>query len=160
MSKRLIALLAAVAAIGMIAAGCGGGGSDASSETSATIGKAEFLKKGNAICAKGNEEIDEAFESFAKKNNLSEKKAPSGAELKDFSEETLVPTAHRQLKEIQALGLPKGAEQEAKAVFAAVEEALGELEADPSVLTKEGQDPFAKANKLSRELGLTKCGEE
>lgn len=158
MNKRLLVLLAGALMGSLLIAGCGGSNDNSTSTT--TLSKAQFLKQGNAICAEGNKEIDESFESFAKENHLSPKKAPSGAELKNFSEETLVPTVHRQLNEIKALGLPEGAEEEAEAVFAAVEEATEEVEANPTVLTEENNEPFAKANKLSRELGLTKCGEE
>ena len=155
---RIIALLAIVAATGLVAAGCGGG-SDTTSEGSATIGKAEFLAKGNAICAKGNKEIGETFESFVKKHHLSEKEPPNPAEMEEVSEQVL-PIIQKQLSEVRALGLPQGSEKEAEAVFAAVEEGLEEVEEDPSILAEEKGEPFEKANRLSREIGLTKCGEE
>ncbi len=157
MSKRLIALLTAVAAVGLIVAGCGASSSNGT--TSASIGKAEFLKKGNTICAKGNEEIGETFENFAKEHNLSEKNPPSKAEIKEVSEE-VVPLIRKQVKGVEAIGLPEGAEQEAEETFNAVDAALAELEEDPSLVAEETSEPFAKANKLARELGLTKCGEE
>jgi hypothetical protein len=156
-SKRLFALLAALAALGLIVAGCGASSSNGT--TSASIGKAEFLKKGNAICAKGNEEIGETFENFAKEHHLSEKNPPNKAELEEVSKE-VTPVIRRQLNGIRALGLPEGAEQEAEEVFEAVEEGLEEVEQNPTVLAEEEGEPFEKANELSREIGLTKCGEE
>jgi hypothetical protein len=66
----------------------------------------------------------------------------------------------KQIDEIRALGIPSGDEQEVEAIFAAAEEALKETEEDPSVFGQGGVGPFAKANKLSREYGLTVCGSE
>src|SRR5206468_1627214 len=51
------ALLISVLSAGLIVAGCGGNGNDNPTTTSS---KAEFLKKGNAICRKGNQRINKA----------------------------------------------------------------------------------------------------
>lgn len=156
MSKRFIALLAALAALALIIAGCGGG-SD-STETTSSLTKAEFVKQGNAICAKGNEEIEEAFEEFGKEHGFSKEKEPSKAELEEAVETVLIPKISKEIESIRALGPP---DEEAEAVLDAAEEALEKGEEDPKqFLKEENAGPFAKANKLSREYGLTKCGEE
>ncbi|MGN6216529.1 MAG: hypothetical protein ACTHN7_06170 [Solirubrobacterales bacterium] len=153
MSKRLVALLAAHAAHAMIVAGCGSGGI---TETTSSLSKAEFVKKGNAICAEGSKEINEGFEKFAKENGLSEKKRPPQAKLEEGIETVVIPGIRKEIEGIRALGPP---DEEAEAVLAAAEEALEEGEEDPSLLAKEeSAGPFAKVNKLSREYGLTKCG--
>jgi len=155
-SKRFIALLAALAALALIIAGCGGG-SD-STETTSSLTKAEFVKQGNAICAKGNEEIEEAFEEFGKEHGFSKEKEPSKAELEEAVETVLIPKISKEIESIRALGPP---DEEAEAVLDAAEEALEKGEEDPKqFLKEENAGPFAKANKLSREYGLTKCGEE
>jgi hypothetical protein len=155
-SKRFVALLAALAALALIVAGCGGG-SD-STESTTSLSKAEFVKQGNAICAKGNEEIEEGFEEFGKEHGLSEKKEPSKAELEEAVETVVVPKITKELESIRALGPP---DEEAEAALDAAEEALEKGEEDPSQFFKEeNAGPFAKANKLAREYGLTKCGEE
>lgn len=159
MSRRLIAVVVAVAALAMIVAACGGG-SD-STETASSISKAEFVKKGNAICAKGEKEVEDGVEKFAEKNNLSERNPASSKQVEELAEKILVPAVRKQLNELRALGIPSGDEEEVEAIFAAVEEALKETEEDPSVFGQEGGvGPFAKANKLSREYGLTVCGSE
>jgi hypothetical protein len=158
-SKRVIALLAALAALALIGAGCGGG-SD-STETTSSLTKAEFVKKGNAICAKGNEEIEEGFEKFGKEHDFSEKKEPSKPELEEAVETVLIPRIRKQVEDIRALGTPAEGGAEAEAILDAAEEALEKGEEDPTLFLKEENGgPFAKANKLSREFGLTKCGEE
>ena len=113
----------------------------------------EFAKQGNAICAKGNKEIEANFEEFAKKHNLSEKSQPTEAELSEFSEEILVPTVRKQLSEIRALGIPSGDEGEVEGILSAVEEALEEAEKNPAILAEEEAAAFKKVNKLSREYG-------
>jgi hypothetical protein len=159
-SKPLIALSAAVALLAIVVAGCGGG-SDSNSSTEAgtsSLTKAEFVKQGNAICAKGSKEINEGFEQFVEENGLSKTKAPSKAVQEEAVEKVLIPKIRKEVENIRALGPP---DEEAEAVLDAAEEALEKGEEDPiQFLKEESAGPFAKANKLSREYGLTKCGEE
>jgi hypothetical protein len=156
MSKRVIALLAALAALALIVAGCGSGGG--STEGTSSLTKAEFVKKGNAICAKGNEEIEKGFEEFRKEQGFSKNEKPSNAVLEEAVETVLVPRIGKEIENIRALGPP---DEEAEAVLDAAEEALEKGEENPKLFLKEeSTGPFAKANKLSREYGLTKCGEE
>lgn len=156
MSKRLFALLGALAALAIIVAGCGGG-SD-STESTSSLTKAEFVKQGNAICAKGNEEIEEGFEKFGKEHGFSKEKEPSKAELEEAVETVVIPSVNNEVESIRALGPP---DEEAEAVLDAAEAALEKGEEDPEqFLKEESAGPFAKANKLAREYGLTKCGEE
>jgi hypothetical protein len=155
-SKRFVALLAALAALALIVAGCGGG-SDGT-ETTSSLTKAEFVKKGNAICADVNEEIEEGFEEFGKEHGLSKTKAPSKAVQEEAVEAVLIPRISKEIASIRALGPP---DEEAEAVVDAAEEALEKGEEDPTVFLKpESAGPFAKVNKLARGYGLTKCGEE
>lgn len=159
MSKRFVALLAALAALALIVAGCGGG-SDSTEGTTA-LSKAEFVKQGNAICAKGSKEIEEGFEKFGKEQGFSKNKQPSKAELQEGIETIVIPKIQKEIAGIRALGIPAEEGAEAEAVLDAAEEALEEGEENPSLLLKEeSAGPFAKANKLAREFGLTKCGEE
>jgi hypothetical protein len=156
-SKRIIALLAALAALALIVAGCGGGSS--STESTSSLSKAEFLKEGNAVCAKGNEEIEETFESFAKEHNLSEKNPPSEDELQEVASEIL-PIISNQIEGVRDVGIPSEGGQGIEDALNAAEEALEEAEEDPTAFTGEKDDPFKKANKMATEVGLTACGEE
>jgi hypothetical protein len=157
-SKRFVALLAALAALALIVAGCGGGSS--STASTSALSKAEFVKQGNAICAKGNEEIEEGFEKFVKENNIKPNKKPTKAQQTEAAEEILLPTVRKQVEGIRALGLPSEGEEEADNVLKAAEKGLEEAEEDPSSAATENGKQFAEANKLAREFGLTKCGEE
>jgi hypothetical protein len=157
LSKSLVVLLAAVAAIAMIVAGCGG--SSDSSESTSSLTKAQFLKQGNAVCAKGNKEIQEGFEEFEKESG-SQNKQPTKAQLTEAIETIVLPGVGKQVEGIKALPAPNGEEAEVEAITDAAEEALEKGEEDPVALTTEKADPFAKANKLANEYGLVKCGEE
>jgi hypothetical protein len=129
-------------------------------ETTSSLTKAAFVKKGNAICAKSEEEVAAGVEKLAKENNALEKKPLSAKQMEAVAGEVLVPTVRKQLNEIRALGIPSGDEQEVEAIFAAVEEGIEKTEEDPSAFAEGGSGPFVKANKLAREYGLTVCGSE
>lgn len=161
MSRHFFALVAAIATLAMAFGGCGSGGdSTDTAEGTSSVSKAEFVKKGNAICTKAEKEVEEGVEEFAKENNLSARKPPSEKQVEELAEELIVPSVRKQLMELRALGTPSGGAEELQAIFAAVEGALKETEENPSVFGKGGVGPFAKANKLSREYGLTVCGAE
>jgi len=155
LSKSLIALLVAVSAIAMIVAGCGG--SSDSSESTSSLTRAEFVKQGNAICAKGNKEIQEGFEEF--EQEVGSQKQPTKAQLTEAIETIVLPAVREQVEGVQDLGAPSGEEAKVEAITDSAEEALEEGEEDPASLTSEKADPFAKANELANEYGLTKCGE-
>lgn len=156
MSKALVVALAAFAAIAMIVAGCGGGGDSTTDSSSLT--KAEFLKQGNAVCAKGNKEIEEGFQEFEKENGL-QNKQPTKAQLTEAIETIVLPAVRDQVEGIEALGAPSGEEAKVEAITDAAGEAAEEGEEDPASLTSEKADPFAEANELANEYGLVKCGE-
>lgn len=156
MSKALVLALAAFAAIAMIVAGCGGGGDSTTDSSSLT--KAEFLKQGNAVCAKGNKEIEEGFEEFEQENGL-QNKQPTKAQLTEAIETVVLPAVRDQVEGIEALGAPSGEEAKVEAITDAAGEAVEEGEEDPASLSSEKADPFAEANELANEYGLVKCGE-
>jgi hypothetical protein len=143
----------------MIAAGCGSSDDSTDSTSSSSLTKAEFLKQGNAICAKGEKELNEEFEKFAEEENLSENKQPTKAQLTKATEEVFLPIIKEQVEGIRDLGAPSGEEEQVDEVVTAAEEALEKGEEDPASLANEKEDPFADANKLANDYGLTKCGE-
>lgn len=159
MGKPLMSLLAAVVALALIA-GCGGGSDSSTEATTSSMTKAAFLKKGNAICAKGNKEIEQGFEEFGKEHKFSKTNEPTQAELEEAAEEVLIPNIRKELDGIRALGAPSGEEAEVEKILAAAEKGLKKGEEDPGVMIKEGEGPFKEANQLAREFGLTTCGEE
>ena len=153
-TKRLIPLLLAVLAIALVAAGCGSSKKSGESGSS-KITKAEFLRKGNAICAQGNKELD----AQGKKLFAGQKSKPTKAQIAEFAKKYAIPSVEKQVNGIRALGAPAGDEDKVKAILDAADEGVAKLKQDPAALAaSEGSDPFAKANKLARDYGLTVCG--
>jgi len=142
-------LLTAALSIGVVAAGCGGGDDN--------LTKAEFLKQGNAICKKGNQQINKAaHETFTKK------KYPNGpppkSVQKKFATDTLIPTIQKEIDGVKALGAPKGDEAKVKAIVDSAQAALDKGKKDPTVLLSNGPGPFKQSNQLTKAYGLTACG--
>jgi hypothetical protein len=161
LSKRLIAMLAAVLAVAIVAAGCGSSsdtGSSDTTETAAALSKAAFVKKADAICTVGNESIENEADEFAKENNVNTEK-PTQAEKEEVIVAVVAPSVRKQGEEIAELGTPSGDEEAVEAIVAAVEEGADELEAEPKLLI-DGENPLAKGSKLAKSYGLKVCGEE
>jgi hypothetical protein len=152
LSKRLIAMLAGVVAIAVIVAGCG-----SSSDNSLT--KAEYVKQGDAICKKGNTEIETDVKAYAKQHNISLKSKPTEAQLAELSENVVIPGVRNQLEGLRDLSPPSGDEGAANELLDALGEGLEKGEEDPAVFVSSG-DPLAKANKMAKELGFKECGQE
>jgi hypothetical protein len=128
-----------------VAAGCGSSDNE--------VSKSEFLKKGNAICKKGNKEIEQEANKTFKKGQ-----EPSPEELKKFATETLVPNVRGQVEDLRALDKPKADKDKVDAILDEADAAVAKGEKDPLVLTNDQKDPFKKANKLANNYGLTACG--
>jgi hypothetical protein len=137
-------LCLAVLAVGLVAAGCGGGEDH--------LTKAEFLKQGNAVCKKGNDQIDKAA------NQTFGKKHPSQAELNTFANDTLIPVVQQEIDGIRDLNPPSEDADQVNAIVDEAQAALDKGKDDPSLLTSEKADPFKKANQLANDYGLKECG--
>ena len=160
MKKPVIVLLAALVALAVVAiAGCGSSSSSDSTESTASLSKAEFLKKGNAVCKEGNESINSEFEEFDKENNLSETAEPPKEVQEEAVEQVLIPAINRQIEEVKALGTPEGDEGELAELISAEEGVVEEAEENPLLLF-ETTPKQKEANKLATDYGLTVCGEE
>jgi hypothetical protein len=143
----------AMLTVGLVAAGCGSSGSSGSTSTTA-LTKTEWLKKANAICKKGNQQINAGAQKVFPKS----KGKPSPAELNKFATGTLIPSVQSQIDQINALGAPKGDEAKVTAILNSAQAALDKGKKDPALLTTNGPGPFKKTNQLSTAYGLTTCG--
>jgi hypothetical protein len=146
---RTLSCVAATAliAVGALVAGCGG------DDDEDAIGKSEFIAKADAICKKGDKEIETtANEVFG-----GQQEQPSQAQIADFGAETVVPNIEQQIADIRDLGAPAGDEDQVDAILTAAEEATDEVKDDPQLLAGQG-DPYAEANRLAKAYGLKECG--
>ena len=165
MFLRITALLALALATGLIAAGCGdddddttttttsstttAGATGATGATGEPLSKEEFIAEADAICKAGTKEIQSAGEDF-----FPEGGSPGQAEEETFTTDVVVPNIQGQVDAIRALTPPEGDEEAVTAILDAAQEAIDELEDDPS-----GQNnPFAEADQLAQDYGLEVCG--
>jgi hypothetical protein len=152
-SPRLLAV--ALAAFGLLLVGCGGGGNGA--ETTGTLTKAQFLKQGNAICAKGTKEFGKGDVAFWKQHGGPQANA-SQALTNELQLTVVLPIRKRELREIRALGTPKGDEPYVEKMLAAWEEGIQTGEEEPASLDSGGPNyAFYKSYSMGIDYGLTKC---
>jgi hypothetical protein len=147
-----LALLSILAA-GLLAAGCGSSKTTTTTATTAALTKAEFLKKGNAICKKGNQQIGNVAQQ-----TFSRKKKPSRAQQIKFTTQTVIPSVQSQINQIRALGAPSGDQAKVNAIVTGAQSALDKAKKNPALLTSNGPGPFKKTNQLATSYGLTVCG--
>ena len=155
MNKASLAALAALVALAAVVTGCGGGGD--TTEATVTLTKTEFIKQGDAICKKGNEESEKEAEEFAEDNDFELEKA-SKEQLEEAVSEVLVPSLERQTEELGELGAPEGDEDKVEAIIVSLEDATGEIEDDPGLVFQDGV--LKKPSQLADSYGFKVCGEE
>jgi hypothetical protein len=155
-SKRLIAALFGVLAIALVA-GCGSS-DDTSSDSDSALSKAAFIKQGDAICTKGDQQIETEANEFAEENDVDTEK-PTKAQQEEVISTVVAPAIRQQAEEIADLGAPSGDEETIEAMVAAVGRGADELEEDPGAVL-DGKNPLQEGSKLARAYGFTSCGEE
>jgi hypothetical protein len=135
-------------------AGCGSSSSTTTSTAMATISKAEFVAKGNAICAAGNKSQEAALNAFFKAHAANQK--PTKAQEAQAVETILAPSVKAQISAVENIGSPSGQEQQVKTALESSKAALKTVEANPEEAFSK-QDPFHTAGTQLHALGLTKC---
>ncbi|MFL5874113.1 MAG: hypothetical protein ACJ75T_11680 [Solirubrobacterales bacterium] len=161
MSKRLILLLGGVLALALVAAGCGSS-DDSTTDTvdvSVTVTKPELIKQGDAICKKGNEEIQADFEQFAKENGISKGKEPNKAQTMEIFERVIIPNLGTQSELIRRIGAPEEDAEQIEEMLDSLDAAVEEVEDDPEALFDAEEDPFAEANEKAQAYGFSECGQ-
>src|SRR5262245_47560234 len=143
---RLGAAIPLLLGVGVVA-GCGGGSGD-------RLTQEEFLQQGNAICAKGNQDIETAGASaFATPGE------PTEAEVRAFGENVIFPNVEEMLDQLRALSPPKEDEEQVDQILDEAQAALDKVKADPALLAQ--NSGFDEADRLASAYGLTACaGEE
>jgi hypothetical protein len=148
MKRRIGAGFASLALAGTIVAGT------AAAAFTDSLSSGEFKKQANAICAEGNQQIDTAAEQvFA---GLSENQEPSPEQVAAFAT-VAVPNVKQQVEDVAALQPPKSLKAKVKKLVKTARAAVAKVEANPSLLADEKNDPFAATNKQAKKLGLKEC---
>jgi hypothetical protein len=115
---------------------------------------------GQTTSGRGNEEIEEGFESFAKQNDIPKNQEPTRAQGKELVETVIVPSIESQSEEIRALESPSVGEDEISAMLDSLDEGIEEAEEDPEALFSSKSDPFGPANEKAVKYGLKVCGQQ
>ncbi len=157
MGRGIIAL--AGVALALIVAGCGGGDSSSTISTG-TLSKEAFIKKADAICTKGNEELQKGFAVYLKKNKKSiiALRHPSKADYEGLIVGVLIPNLEKEIEAIRALGAPSGDEERIEGFLTALEEGIEVAENDPKAVTHSSEAIFGIGSRLAKEYGLEVCG--
>jgi hypothetical protein len=69
--------------------------------------------------------------------------------------QVVIPAFEGELRDLKALNIPPGDGRDVSAIYAAIEEMIDEVRANP---TAQGFYPYTKAEKLAAKYGLTACG--
>lgn len=151
----VVGMLGALVALVALIAGCGGGDSTTGATTTseAPLTKAEFIRKGDAICQTGNEASTTEIEQFAKENGFGSE--PSKAQFEEVVTEVLVPNLAQQADELDALVPPAEDKDRTEAIVASVREAITEIEKNPTSLE---ENALAKPIRLEKAYGFKVCG--
>jgi hypothetical protein len=168
MSKVMKVALGLALLAMMFVLGCGeGDGSSGQEQGDATNvasstgppSKEEFIRQAEQICKKADDRVyvqaDVYRETHAKELN---ELGPIPAEEK-LLRMLRLPAIRKQIKGIEALGIPKGEEKAVKALFAAMAVGLKKAEKEPYELEGENPSnyPFERYSELAREFGFSEC---
>lgn len=156
--RKSIILAGVVLVLVVAAVGCGGGSSSAeSSEVSATLTKAQFIKQAEQPCKLGINEITNYYGLWEKKHMVNGKRPPEAARRKALSEVALEAHA-KQLERLKEIGLPKEGQPFVERIYAAWEEGIENGENDVLSMQASNEDfAFHKAYKWSVQFGLSSC---
>ncbi len=146
--RLVILALGALAALflGSALVGCG------DNDDSSPLTKAEFVKQGNLICQKWEQEREEEYE---KALQSSEGKKPTPQTQEKAAVDVLQRPYERMASKLAELSPPEGEEKQVEAIVQAMEEAISKIEKDPASALREGS--YTKPNKLATDYGLTEC---
>jgi hypothetical protein len=138
------------AALVLLVGGCGGG----DDSTTASLTKAQFVQKGNALCKEREQERVEAVQSEIK--TLKPGGSFSDAEQTALVVDVMVPNYEKVIANVGSLGAPEGDEAEVEEILAAMEKGLKDLKADPeeAIFTTA---MLGDANELAVKYGLSNC---
>ena len=141
--------LAALLASGALATGCGG----ATSSSATALSQSEFLAKATPICISGNKQIDVAVQRYLTGR-------PSSKDVEQFVDKAVVPVTQREIDSFEQLTPPSSRADTYQALLDELRSALNDVKDNPQLLGSESAgNPFAKAQRLARQVGLSACAE-
>jgi len=120
----------------------------------APLSESQWKQQGNAVCKQVNKELGAIQKDlFA---GLGKNERPSAEQIDAFAAQ-LVPVIKGAVASIDALDEPKSLKSGVKKFEAAVNDALATVQDDPNAAFTGNKDPFTKANKVAKKIGLKAC---
>lgn len=126
---------------------------DGSKSSGKPLSKAEFIKQGDEICGK----VPNAFTEKVKELEEEPGKNQPKLSKAEVTEEAGIPPLYVAIEELEELTPPKGDEQTAEEMIAALEDAAKGLEKTPSAPFSGPQSPFDEFQKLTKKYGFKFC---
>lgn len=164
MIKQLAVKLILLAALGIPVVGCGGGAdaSGGSAEdglvavSAGSLSKAAFVKKVNALCFREQTKLYAETVEHLKRNTRPGAR-PSASLYKETLNTLFIPGMEEQVRQIQAIGAPKGDEPAVEEVLTSLQ---GALEAGKDLPVKETirmEKLLKPSGELAKEYGIGNC---
>jgi hypothetical protein len=152
MAIKLASALALALAVSLtaLAAGCGSGGSAGAG----SLTKAQFIKRGNAICRQGEKEILAAYSAAS--GGPGSSSSLTRGKIERVITASVLPVLQGEADGLANLGAPQGDEGKIGAIVEKIEAAVAKGEKDPGSFL--GTRPMAEAGGLAEEYGLNECG--
>ena len=142
----------------LASAGCGNsGGNGTVAEQVPRLAKAQLVRKGTAICDRGNREIAAGLDPYEKKRAASGEVA-TRAELDRQAARVVLPVRKMELRRLRALGMPNRDERHFKTMLVAMEEGIEKGEQRHSLLLAWKRIyAFKEASEVGIRFGLVSC---
>jgi hypothetical protein len=157
-NKGILVLLAALVAASALLAGCGGSDDDASG-SEATLTKAQYVQKANAICDKGSKATADGYDAFYNRYPVSEGRELTKAQEVELVRVVIIPNVDDQARQLEKLPAPEGDEAEVAAFVDTLNGAVEALESEPLSFYEPGAgNPLLPAAEEAGAYGLTHCG--
>jgi hypothetical protein len=135
-------------AIGALVVGCG---SDDEGSSTTALSQSEFVAEATPICVRGNKQIDVGVHRY-----LSGK--PSPKDVEQFVDKAVVPVTQREIDGFGQLTPPPSKADTYQALLDELRSVLSDVKENPQLLGSESAgNPFAKAQQLAKQVGLSAC---
>lgn len=151
MAKQLLHLFVVSVMFAGLVSSCGGG--------DATLSRAEFIKRADAICERADKTQAGEAAAYAKAHINAIQGLSRKAAVEKLVGAILGPSVLKEANEIETLGAPDGDEGKIKAFIAAIEEGVKKAEKNPGTVEDLSGGPFNHADNLASEYGFQKCNE-
>jgi hypothetical protein len=175
LKKHLMIVMVLVICAAFVGAGCGGDDEETTTATTTETGASgaigasgesgggllpdDFAAEADAICTKGDAEIDAEAQKFF--GDLQQE--PSAKDQEKFATDTVIPNIQEQIDGLNDLDAPEEGAAEWATFLEDAQSTLDRVKDDPSLLTEQaegGENPFADVEALAKELGLAQCASD